>query len=100
MLRTKVGGTPVEISQHETAQKVMFDTGFSDIALSYLVYNPLIQKLLYTGTCMGTDQGDLYCICDEDRMGDYPNITFYTTNAVFNVTAREYLISPIQFDVR
>lgn len=99
MVRTKVGNAPVEISHHDMAQKVMFDTGFSEISLSYLVYNAAIESLLGTGTCMATAQAEYYCICDEDKMRFYPNITFYTTKAVFDVTPREYLISPVEFDV-
>jgi len=100
---TKVGDKVIDITVHPSAQLAMFDSGTSLLTFAYPVYNQLMETLNKTDLCeinIAKPGGNelSYCMCNETVISKYPNVTFYTSNAVFNITPEQYLINPSEFN--
>jgi len=82
----------------------MFDTGSSLISLAPPVYQIFLKVLDDTGLCWippaGDDNSLPICYCNETSIAQYPNLTFYAIDVAWDVTPRQYLLTPNQYDVK
>jgi len=82
----------------------MFDTGTSLITLAPPVYQTFIEVLEDTNLCwtppLGDDKNLPWCFCNDSSVAQFPNLTFYATEVAWDVTPRQYLLNPNQYDVK
>jgi len=104
VLQIKVDEEIINVENTTNGKKVMLDTGTSTLSLSTPVYKELFSALAETEACF-TEQGTTLCLCNEEVLDYYPNITFTLpgidhVTVTFNITARQYMINPMPLGVK
>ena len=93
----KVGQMLIDFDNDSTAKSLLFDTGTSYTFVASSVYAIFKAEILSMSYCSEMASGGLIlCVCKDDDVGQFPNITFVTKGVEFNVTGSDYLVNTTQ----